>query len=56
MEGACRSLEDEVTRLRSRHQQLQRDKAERDGEVQDLRVRLQSAEEKVGPFGHTAVL
>eukprot|EP00891_Asterochloris_glomerata_P008911 jgi/Astpho2/8911/Aster-x0832 len=47
LEGACRSLEDEVTRLRSRHQQLQRDKAERDGEVQDLRVRLQSAEEKV---------
>ena len=55
-EGAGRSLEEELTRLRSQHQQLQRNKAERDGEVQDLRVRLQSAEEKVGPYGHTAVL
>ena len=45
-----------MTSLRSQHRQLQHDKAERDGEVQDLRVRLQFAEEQVGPQDHTAML
>ena len=38
-----------MARLRSQHHQLQHDKAECEGEVQDLRLRLQSAEDKVGP-------
>ncbi len=46
-EGANRSLEDEVNRLRASCTQLGGDKAERDVAVQELRTKLGAAEEKV---------
>ncbi|DBA71002.1 TPA: hypothetical protein ACH3X2_011436 [Trebouxia sp. C0005] len=47
VEGNCRSMEDELSRLQNQNVQLGKSKSEREVEANELRARLRSADEKV---------
>jgi TolA-binding protein len=47
VEGNCRSMEEELSRLQNQNVQLGKSKSEREVEANELRARLRSADEKV---------
>ena len=47
VEGNCRSMEEELSRLQNQNVQLGKSKSELEVEANELRARLRSADEKV---------
>ncbi len=47
VEGNCRSMEEELSRLQNQNVQLGKSKSEREVDANELRARLRSADEKV---------
>ncbi len=51
VEGNCRSMEEELSRLQNQNVQLGKSKSEREVDANELRARLRSADEKVHTSG-----